>query len=568
MFISAATVRNWNKLCPNPQGKLQSRANKTRSSKRFIPVERLANSESQYWIENLISRFHKKNYDIESILLTLSLNIFRKHHIDKQLNVQDFLSEHSKLQIIESLIDIDVPEELDILGTVYQSYLTEGTKNALGSYYTPPALARKIVSSMAFSAEGRLLDPCCGSGAFLISAPELDPAAIVGLELDPTAAMIAKANLLLAYPGCCFTPQVFICDFLEPDLMATNQLNSLGRFDLIATNPPWGAAVGACQTESSTNFFIKSLSLLKNDGAVNFLFPVSVLNVKAHKAFRQFLLENELLRRIHVFDARFSGVLTKFASISADRRPKLDGITFTDGHTTASIDVSEARTSANCTFTMVSNLDAGIISKIRSKAPLNLKNSRWALGIVTGDNKNKLHEAPGPHEEPIYTGKEIQPFVLKQPSKYILFDRSRLQQVARDEFYRAPEKLVYKFITKKLMFAYDDTRSLCLNSANILIPKIDGMSIKSVMAFLNSTLYQYLYIKLFNELKILKGNLQELPFPVLSQSENEQLTELVNHALRKDANAVPSINEWVYQYYALNNSEISHITETVDGTIN
>lgn len=40
------------------------------------------------------------------------------------------------------------------------------------------------------------------------------------------------------------------------------------------------------------------------------------------------------------------------------------------------------------------------------------------------------------------------------------------------------------------MFAYDDTSSLFLNSANILIPNIPGMSTKTVLAFLNSSLYR------------------------------------------------------------------------------
>ena len=96
--------------------------------------------------------------------------------------------------------------------------------------------------------------------------------------------------------------------------------------------------------------------------------------------------------------------------------------------------------------------------------------------------------------EKIYTGKEIKPYFLEQARHYIFYQRQALQQTAKEEYYRAKEKLVYKFISKKLVFAYDNTGSLFLNSANILIPSIPNMSIKTVMAFLNTPLYQFLYI--------------------------------------------------------------------------
>ena len=93
-------------------------------------------------------------------------------------------------------------------------------------------------------------------------------------------------------------------------------------------------------------------------------------------------------------------------------------------------------------------------------------------------------------------------------------------------------------------FAYDDKQRLFLNSANILIPKLEEYSIKDVMAFLNSTLFQYIYKMKFNELKVLKGNLLELPFPFI----------LPNGKLTDDK---------IFELYDLTNDEISYIKNTV-----
>lgn len=123
--------------------------------------------------------------------------------------------------------------------------------------------------------------------------------------------------------------------------------------------------------------------------------------------------------------------------------------------------------------------DIQIIKSVKEKAEFSLDKSTFALGIVTGDNKNKLSKTAQKNYEKIYTGKEIMPYTLKEASHFIFYDKSVLQQVASDAIYRAKEKLVYKFISKCLIFAYDDSGSLFLNSANILIPNIPNMSIKT-----------------------------------------------------------------------------------------
>ena len=130
--------------------------------------------------------------------------------------------------------------------------------------------------------------------------------------------------------------------------------------------------------------------------------------------------------------------------------------------------------------------------------------------------------------EPVFTGKQVAPFKLHNESSYILFAPESFQQCAKEEYFRAPEKLIYRFIAKYPIVAYDDKQCLCLNSANILIPDLDSISIKSTAALLNSSLYHYYYSIKFSDIKVLKGNLQELPFPKLTKSQDQKLSNLVS----------------------------------------
>jgi hypothetical protein len=124
--------------------------------------------------------------------------------------------------------------------------------------------------------------------------------------------------------------------------------------------------------------------------------------------------------------------------------------------------------------------------------------------------------------------------------------------------YRAEEKLAYKFISDKLVFAYDNTRSLFLNSANILIPQVPSMNIKTVMLFLNSELFQFAYRKKFGNIKILKGNLCELSFPKLSSDLDKECCRIVDDIF--DGYIGPdAVQDFVYDFYDISATRRTHI---------
>ena len=521
-LISDATVRNWEKLNTKCSERLTARANKKNSSKKFVPIEYFNDKKNIIFVQNLMDYISFRNFDVGSIIFSFAINLLKKSGIYNKSHVRKILNDYSNFEVIQEFLEINLPEnEFDILGIIYQSYLNEGKKNILGSYYTPQKIVSNMIKSFDFSAGQNFLDPCCGSGAFLISIPAQNPNQIFGIDNDNVAVFIAKINILLKYSEFEFIPQIYCDDFLQG-----NNLDK--KFDYVATNPPWGAVTKNFKcNDSFSKFFIKSFKQLKNGGVIRFLFPESVLNVAVHKDIRKFILDNTDIVSITKYDESFFNVMTKCIDIECKNKSNAKVFKFFSAEKSRQIKIETFHETQNLIFNFLSDEDTSIIKSVKSKGEFSLEKSIWALGIVTGDNKNKLFQTPSENMEKIYTGKEIQQFTLKPAKNYLIYDRKNFQQVASDEIYRANEKLVYKFISNKLIFAYDDSQSLFLNSANILIPKIPSMDIKTVMAFLNSILFQFLYMKLFSEIKILKNNLIELPFPQLTDEENNYLKNLV-----------------------------------------
>ena len=106
--------------------------------------------------------------------------------------------------------------EGDVLGELYQHYFDPETRLALGEFYTPPEVVEFILDAVGYLGEatdrGRLLDPSCGSGTFLVAAlrrylsahTHESPGAvlrrlvgglhIVGLDVNPFATLLAQVN--------------------------------------------------------------------------------------------------------------------------------------------------------------------------------------------------------------------------------------------------------------------------------------------------------------------------------------------------------------------------------------
>ena len=563
IFISKATQRNWDKLKSSRTDRLTRRANKSRSQKIITPEGYVMAASLPRFVEEL----REACYPINDLIFSLCA-LYVEHNRVNEANRQRFLEEYAHYQRIE----LEVPRQIlknrqdDWIGFVYQSLTAEGHRILKGLYYTKPVIVNEMLSDINILNGEKLLDPCCGSGIFLLRVQRAQMEQLYGIDNDPLAVMIAKANLMVKFNESSVYPQIYQMDFL---LHAASALGDL-RFDYIVTNPPWGTEKGKLHAseivqskEKASLFFTESFKFLNQNGIQHFLLPSSVLKIKVHADLRRFVTHETRMESLKCYRERFKGVFTDFVSLKVSKKPIFGKQNYVVYGANNEVSRKEfvPREDDFCAIPMLNDRDEAILNIVERMRNDDLSHSRWALGIITGNNAKVLKDRPRNGLEPIYTGKDISKYSLKKASRYIKYNRADFQQCAKDEFYRAKEKLVYKFVSSHLCFTYDDKQRLFLNSANILIPEVEGMSVKTVLAFLNSSLFNFLYVKRFNDLKILQGNLSTLPFPKINAEQDEKLSALVDCALSGDKEAPKEIDSLIYSLYGFDSEEIGLITQ-------
>lgn len=581
--------------------KLNRRANKAKANKTFVPDE-YAQDKTGFNQLNAIVNFVKSN-DIDSFsaILLVALNLLKKEEILSKVSIEDvmqkknlsfankqikeeiksWLSEIDERKIsgnFSYLLDCNIPKQRDVLGFLYQSLLIEGQKSQSGSYYTPSNIVDEIITEHV-KKDSKVLDPCCGTGQFLLAFSDVveNPSNIYGVDFDEVAVRIARLNILIKFKNKDFAPNI-VCkntlfDVGNYDLFSLNDEN-LRDFDVIATNPPWGVHFSKNDAEklkklyptitsfeSFSYFLKKSIDLLRNDGVISFILPESILNVKTHKDIREIILKNSQIKKIVYLDRVFKNVFTPVVRIDIQKSTKKHcDIQICKGTEKYNIEQTRWLNNQDFIFDIHSNgFDTEIINKIYAVKHTTLENkSEWALGVVTGNNKKFIINESKKGFEPIYKGKDVKKFIFSEPSNYIQFTPDIFQQVAPTEKYRAKEKLVYRFISKYLVFAYDDKQRLTLNSANIVIPKIENYPIKVIAALLNSSSYQFIFQKKFSSIKILRSHIEQMPLPLWNKKTFSEIIQLVNKTIKNEDN-FEELDNYIMGKYSFSSKEINYI---------
>jgi len=299
---------------------------------------------------------------------------------------------------------------------------------------------------------------------------------------------------------------------------------------------------------------------------LSFVLPESILKIKTHADIRKVLLEQGRISKIVKLGRQFTGVFTPVIRLDFIKGKQISNwlISIEDEQTAFSIEQERFFANDNYAFDIdVGKNEADILNKLHLINHITLlKNAEWALGIVTGDNKKYILDHREENAEAVFRGSDVQPFRLSEPKSFIHFTPESFQQVAPERFFRLPEKLVYRFISKKLVFAYDDKQSLTLNSANILVPHIPDMSIKVALAYLNSSVFQYVFQKKFATHKVLRGDMEKLPFPVIDKHVHDQLEKMVEVILQ-GRGSYEEMDELVFSTFNLSSEDAASIRHEV-----
>lgn len=434
----------------------------------------------------------------------------------------------------------------DILGLLYLTLKNLGSRKATGSYYTPTNIVKKLCNRLFEKNEplGKdILDPCCGTGNFLLQLPQdISFEHVYGNDIDRISVQITRINMALKY-------NIDDEALLYNHITRTDYLNqpSKKKYDFIIGNPPWGydyseaeklalrrnyqSAIGS-GIESYDIFIEQALSHLTSGGVLSFVLPEAVYNVRTHTPIRRLIMQKNSLQYIEFLGNVFDKVQCPciILQIIHNNRPfSTIGLTVQHGQCSFSIN-TERFVSPDCFSFMADDEEYAVLEKIADKKlTTTLKGkATFALGIVTGNNKSYLSKVKTPENEIVLKGTDIHKYRYQPSGHYLSFHPELFQQSASEAYYRAPEKLLYRFICNQLVFAYDNHGTLSLNSCNILIPAIEGMDIKYIMAILNSRIAQFYFQKQFHSVKVLRSHIEQIPIPYAKKETQKRIIQLVD----------------------------------------
>lgn len=422
-------------------------------------------------------------------------------------------------------------ENEDILGLLYLSLRNLGNRKSNGVYYTPIDTVLQLLHELPqANSTDTILDPCCGTGNFLIQLPSCwSLSQIYGSDIDKLSITLTRINLALKFPDASdkeLCHHIRHMDFLLH--------NSSSQYNYIIGNPPWGSTFSPEEkTELSKNytctarnpeafvlFLEQGIRHLKENGSLSFVLPEAILNVRSHKKIRSFIKEYCNIDSLTYLGNVFDGVQCPSIALQLVKTNHKNNFVGTKVNTPTTCFVIESKRpfTEDSFHLLLTDEEFSVMTKLEACTPsFTLKgNADFALGIVTGNNHKFLANSAEKGMEGILKGSDIRPYHINEPKQYIAFEPKHFQQTAPEALYRAPEKLFYRFISQQLVFAYDDKQQLSLNSCNIIIPHIENINPKYILTILNSRIAQFYYTKKWNSLKVLRSHLEQIPIPVIS----------------------------------------------------
>lgn len=234
--------------------------------------------------------------------------------------------------------------DLDTKGVAFERFMEDFFKGKQGQYFTPREVVEFMVELCDFDHETRVLDTSCGSGGFLLhaldkirkEADEYYPDQIgdpdkgieegakhhshwhdfasnklFGIEVSERIARVSKMNMIIHDDG----HTNVICSDGLVDIKQMTKINKdfkKENFDLILTNPPFGASIkkdekpylkdyklgqnAQKKTKSSQKteilFIERCYQFLDEDGVLAIILPDGILTNKTLQVVRNYIVQH------------------------------------------------------------------------------------------------------------------------------------------------------------------------------------------------------------------------------------------------------------------------------------
>lgn len=258
------------------------------------------------------------------------------------------LKDDTIMKIVSYLDDYTLLDtDIDVKGEAFEIFLGRTLTGDLGQFFTPRTIVDFTVNMVEPEINSKtnnhpylVLDPCCGTGGFLISAflhmckklhavsqqqravitKRLAEQQIFGVDINPRLARVAKMNMFLHGDG---HGGIYASNgLLNPEDRQYEE-----KFDLILTNPPFGNRdnkQGILKHFTLANkknsqlreilFIERCISCLRGGGVLAIVLPDGVLNNSQTNSVRQFIKSKMII------DAVISLPMRSFKAVGANSK--------------------------------------------------------------------------------------------------------------------------------------------------------------------------------------------------------------------------------------------------------
>ncbi len=242
-----------------------------------------------------------------------------------QLLVKNLLKNHFSTQILTDL-DVDsLKNEKDVISEAYEKIVDKGKRKKHAQFFTHKELVNFILLNVPITNKSKILDPSCGTGAFLIEAYTRNGHKIdnlYGMDIDNAALKLCSTNL--KEKSQANTLHLKNTNTLKNSLSKIfPEVAAEGGFDIIVGNPPFQnlnknvdffeddsiyKEVLSGVANSATLMIAKSYEFLKEGGYLGFVLPKNIIRVDSFNVLRKFLINNTRLVCIYDIDHYFKDV--------------------------------------------------------------------------------------------------------------------------------------------------------------------------------------------------------------------------------------------------------------------
>ncbi len=232
-------------------------------------------------------------------------------------------------QMVEHIQGINFSKtDLDTKGVAFERFMQDFFKGKMGQFFTPRNIVDFAVKMLGVTNEALVLDPASGSGGFLLNTLDTvrkyaetnidDPLQayehwhefaknnLYGIEINDQIARVCKMNMIIHDDG-------------HTNVISTNSLNGFkeirnthqgfkpDHFDIILTNPPFGATVKSSETDilesyalgkdkqnqkTEILFIERCIDFVKpKTGRIGIVLPDGILTNSSLQYVRNFIME-------------------------------------------------------------------------------------------------------------------------------------------------------------------------------------------------------------------------------------------------------------------------------------